>query len=395
MIGVTSSSRVTTNAFEILGARAHAAASKLAERELVDLLASASAVWDGMTTITAYFGGKRSTREGQRLSWVWQQLGEELVNYSTLVVAKGDGAWITPALSSNGRCRDSDIEALTQLCFDADGVGDWDQIRSLLEASGVAHLVQRSASHTPSRPKWHLHIPLATPATVDKPAWRRLYRHTLAWLSAAAGLDHDLHAAPARYGFDPATDRLGQPWFPAARRSEDAPVPETVCVNGLALDLDRLLALTGFDPVGAEKEAAEMRPVRRKSAASREKIIGCEPGSVDDGLLALAFERAGMLGPRIGQDKRAVICPWSEGHTTGETFDSSTVVFATSPGRDLGWFHCSHAHCQGKTPRDVLCALPPTAVKQALASAQQRVAIAANLPNFVPQRITGGAGGRP
>ena len=76
MIGVTSSSRVTRNALEILGAKAHVAASKPSERQLVRLVASASATWDGVTTITAYFGGKRSTREGQRVSWPWQLLGE-------------------------------------------------------------------------------------------------------------------------------------------------------------------------------------------------------------------------------------------------------------------------------------------------------------------------------
>jgi hypothetical protein len=40
------------------------------------------------------------------------------------------------------------------------------------------------------------------------------------------------------YGFDAKTDRLGQPWFLPARRSEQDPAPETVVVDGGALELD-------------------------------------------------------------------------------------------------------------------------------------------------------------
>ena len=41
--------------------------------------------------------------------------------------------------------------------------------------------------------------------------------------------------------------------------------------------------------------------------------------------------------------RHAVLCPWRAEHTSqGET---STILFAPTEGRTLGWFHCSHSHC--------------------------------------------------
>lgn len=84
-------------------------------------------------------------------------------------------------------------------------------------------------------------------------------------------------------------------------------------------------------------------------------------GDVDGSPLARAFEAAGWLGPSLGAGKRAVLCPWRAEHTTGRDLDSSTVLFGPGPGRLLGWWHCSHGHCAGRTQADVLRALPPAA----------------------------------
>jgi len=93
-----------------------------------------------------------------------------------------------------------------------------------------------------------------------------------------------------------------------------------------------------------------------------------------DGLMGRAFVACGMQGPALGPTKMSVQCPWEHEHTGGTRFDSSTVVFGPSGGAMLGWFHCSHAHCQARSQASggargfqkvVLDALDPAAVSQA------------------------------
>lgn len=89
---------------------------------------------------------------------------------------------------------------------------------------------------------------------------------------------------------------------------------------------------------------------------------GADP---EKSFLGFAFGAAGMLGKRIDDQRMSVICPWASDHTTGGDGDTSTVLFAPSLGRTLGWFHCSHSHCQGKGIEAVLAALPAEAVEAA------------------------------
>jgi hypothetical protein len=74
---------------------------------------------------------------------------------------------------------------------------------------------------------------------------------------------------------------------------------------------------------------------------------------------------AGLLGRGLGPGKAAARCPWSDEHSSGADFDSSTVVFAPSPGHRMGWFHCAHEHCRDQTLADVLRTLPDEAVTKA------------------------------
>ena len=352
------SGTMTKEALVAMGAKAHAAASALTLFDRAALLESASAAWDHTTVVTLYYGGKKETRDGETVRFGWAEFGAALAEYSTGVFAKGEGAWFTPAVSTNGRCRDVDIDCVTQLALDADGVGDWYVLRDVLNGAALAHLVQRSSSDLPFRRKWHLHVPLARPFVVTKREWRAIYRHSVGWFSAAANLQHNLHKKPPLYGFDLATDRLGQPWFPSARRTIDGRVPESICVDGNALDLDKFLDATEFRIPVAE-EAHVPRPHRGRGAvapATRE----------EKGLLLHAFAAADMLGPYIGGGKHAVICPWSVEHTTGAPFDGSTIIFGPSSRGGAGWFFCSHAHCVGRSNRDVLAALPAQAVGAAL-----------------------------
>lgn len=84
-----------------------------------------------------------------------------------------------------------------------------------------------------------------------------------------------------------------------------------------------------------------------------------------EGVLGAAFTYAGMTGRMVGIDKVTVQCPWEGEHSSGAKHDSSTVVFGPSAGSNLGYFHCSHGHCAGRTIRDVLAALPKESVDHA------------------------------
>lgn len=217
---------------------AHRSASALSLEERIAVLSSCLRPWDRVTAATFYLGGTYDTRDGGTSIGTWSEFGELLVGWSELVIPeKGSGPWFTPALSVNGRCRDEDIDCISMLSFDCDGAGDWDVLRGLLEAAGAAFILQRSSSHQPHLPKWHVHMPLATPWSGTKPQWRRIYRHAVGWFAGAAELVVGLDADPPSYGFDVKTDRLGQPWYPAARRAPEAPVPETIVMEGDALEL--------------------------------------------------------------------------------------------------------------------------------------------------------------
>jgi len=87
--------------------------------------------------------------------------------------------------------------------------------------------------------------------------------------------------------------------------------------------------------------------------------------TTEDGWLLVAFRSAGWLGDRQASGGYAVRCPWTTEHTSGREFDGSTVVFPPDTSRTMGWLHCSHAHCAGRTLADVRRSLPDAATKAA------------------------------
>jgi hypothetical protein len=102
-------------------------------------------------------------------------------------------------------------------------------------------------------------------------------------------------------------------------------------------------------------------------------------GDLDASFFHLAFGAAGWLHSRIDVDRVAVTCPWAHEHTSGRDGDTSTILFAPAAGHTLGWFHCSHSHCGGRTADEVRRSLPPDAV--AAANAKQRATAASVDPN--------------
>jgi len=114
----------------------------------------------------------------------------------------------------------------------------------------------------------------------------------------------------------------------------------------------------GADP--AETELAEVPAwVLERATTAKPRPTTAPAGAVTDGLIGAAFDALGWLGRAIGSDRMTAQCPWEHEHTTGARHDGSTVVFGPAPGKRLGWFWCSHAHCaHGRRVRDVLGAVP-------------------------------------
>jgi hypothetical protein len=67
----------------------------------------------------------------------------------------------------------------------------------------------------------------------------------------------------------------------------------------------------------------------------------------------LFWRRRGALLRQLTPEKWAVVCPWESEHTSGSAL-SGSVLFGPPAGEHVGWFHCFHAHCAQRTPRDVL-----------------------------------------
>lgn len=345
---------------DLIARRAIVLLQPLAPFEHVELLKDVCRDWDDTTHVTLFEGGLFDTSNGLTVAFDWQELGSFMTSYARSVVPKGKGTYLVGAISTNGRCRDQDIVQVTQLSLDADGTGDWTRGLKTLDAAGLAYIAARSSSHSMLKPKFHLHLPLLNYWSGDKAEWRQFYRYAVGVFSTIFGLNMSLDQTPYVYGFDRATDRLGQPFFLSARRTEDAEVPEVRTRAGGALDLEQLLFNSGFERVVGVG-------MRRRQTTQRAASNATPPSSMSpQGLMQRAFAHAGLLHHVRDDGSAVVACPWADLHTVGSRFDGSSVVFSPTSRGAPGKFWCSHSHCQGRSSAEVFAALPAHAVKYAL-----------------------------
>jgi hypothetical protein len=95
-------------------------------------------------------------------------------------------------------------------------------------------------------------------------------------------------------------------------------------------------------------------------ALERQRVMSHEGSSQDSaGMLFHAFQARGWIDKELSPGKWNVICPWADDHSKGEDFDTSTVLFAPRTGEEVGWWHCSHMHCEGRNIHDVLALFTP------------------------------------
>lgn len=95
-------------------------------------------------------------------------------------------------------------------------------------------------------------------------------------------------------------------------------------------------------------------------------------GEASDSFLGAAFSSLGWLGPKLGEGKYAVRCPWADQHSK-DTGPSSTVIFAPREGSPrIGSFSCRHGHCKGRRTPDVIEVLPRDALIAAAKAGYRR-----------------------
>lgn len=283
----------------------------------------------------------------------WAEYGRRHMEWRSCTFSKDEAPVYSPTTNPMGRRSNANTVCIHALHLDADGVGTWDTLIRALVAHGLAFLSHESASHTPEVPKFRVILPLTQPfSTVGQDGalrWRLAYGAARVLFGAIGQL--------SGWGFDPTTDAPQHPWYPAVRRDVQAPMRAVYQTDGATLDLDALLrGLPSVPRMGGGKT---------KGGPNHGSRTG-EPS-----LLQHALEASGMLGRHLGNGKFTVLCPWNELHTAplspGAAPTSSTVLFPSAGGLNLGHLYCSHAACGSRSAGEVLAALPAFAVAHARA----------------------------
>ena len=237
---------------------------------------------------------------------------------------------------------DARYRSLGWLLFDADGVGEWTATANVLGMMSAAYVRSRSSGHCtlPScdakghrggAVKWHLALPLRevwTPTgnlNLDRARWKadlytgaRFAMH-LAGDLTGRGFDRELAQMLCRM-------YVGAPRDPMHGRVDR----EVLDKEGLGFDV--IACLGALEELGVV-DAPEVRAAR-----TAEQFAPGRAWNLDDGTppMVAAFLVAGLHGHQLANGNHAVICPWENLHSGGESLDTSTILFPN------GKFHCSH-----------------------------------------------------
>ncbi|MCA9315993.1 MAG: hypothetical protein KDB73_10930 [Planctomycetes bacterium] len=143
---------------------------------------------------------------------------------------------------------------------------------------------------------------------------------------------------------------------------------------------------TSADEDGGRRLTHKRTPKRRSRVKQPMHV-----GGDGSGILFHALKARSELGQEIEPGKHAVVCPNETAHTSGDRFDTSTVLYAPSPGDEMGYVHCSHAHCQHLTIRDVLA----TFSESELADAREAAGLPKRTQRSASMAMQGERDGRP
>ena len=188
-------------------------------------------------------------------------LAADFAEAGRTVRPKTDQSLIMASPSCDGHHADASATAVSVLLLDADGCGDLSGLRKLLCEEGIAHIFSWSSSCDPAVGvhKYHVVIPLSTPALLGtrEEVWR--YKRAYAFLAGALGKIAGLSGA-----LDVMMASPMQPFFRGMRKTEDAPPREVHVQGGRCLDLFALVNALGFEKVLDRQE--NLQKVRSSKA---------------------------------------------------------------------------------------------------------------------------------
>ena len=113
--------------------------------------------------------------------------------------------------------------------------------------------------------------------------------------------------------------------------------------------IDLILATTGVSIDLIPTEVVVETPPRPAPKKKREWLKAYQ-GDLKTLDIPRLFESSGLWVRDKGGDEYEVQCPWSDEHS-GE---DSAGILAPDPTKFFPTFHCFHAHCEGRTIKDVV-----------------------------------------
>ncbi len=233
-------------------------------------------------------------RRDSTLRLSWDGYYDFLIQASQGVARKGQLALTN--LSTGPARRDHNQAWADRIFLDSDSAGNWHQLASFFAYYGIRAIFHESSGSVRRREaagdfnsqlqadSWHVEIPLARRvvnhwSTGDRDApqdrnwghwkgeWKRAYRHCVALFSAFA----HFKGVGGKCGFDLATSALCQMRFLGARQGPEGILPYVYMVPGdNALDLERLLQLTGYQPAPIPQDPLPKVKTVQYTAASGE-----------------------------------------------------------------------------------------------------------------------------
>lgn len=283
----------------------------------------------------------RSFSRGRRALYTWRDFVDTFVRDPEIVRDKRKVAGFSLASFLENRRALPRVEQVHALILDFDeGDTTLRQAEGLLP--GVSGVTYTTFRHTPEHPKLRVIFPLSRPVDADE------YARVWAWAADKITKTRVL---------DESTRDASRFWYLPSHPPGAA--YEWHELSGTALNVPRALE--------ESKSITLTRPFpcSRMTAPRKGAVCGGDLSAADQTFFGRAFEAAGMSFGLLENDALAVACPWSSEHTSGTDGDSSTVVFPATTDAGWGLFHCSHAHCVGRTTFDLLDVLSAKALDDA------------------------------
>lgn len=287
----------------------------------------------------------RSFSRGRREERTWRSFIDTFVREPEVVRDKRKVAGFSLASFLENRRSLPRVERVHALILDFDeGDTTVRQAEGLLP--GVHGVTYTTFRHTIEYPKLRVIFPFDRPVDADE------YARIWTWVADKI--------TKTKRVLDESTRDASRFWYLPSH--PPGATYEWKEIDGKALDVTRALK---------ESKSIVTRPFPGPSKAAgaspkgKGRVTMTHVDDAESTFFGRAFTAAGMAFDLLDNGALSVVCPWAKLHTSGEDGDSSTVVFAATTEARWGLFHCSHAHCVGRTTSDLLDVLPAEALEKA------------------------------